>query len=254
MAKVAVFGLFQNENFFIPYWQNYYGKLFGYENLYAIGDLEKDYAMKLFDSKVEKIHYAPQFNSNFAEHVAIVINMQNQLLQKYETVIFAEADHIFVPNLNKYQNLAEFLDKNSDDYLRVTGYNVFHNILEEPLFDPSLPLLKQRKYWYRFELEDKQLIVRKPMSQYEWGFHNQCVPHVNAHPDLFNIHLHQYDFNNTNSRRFSKTIVGNWHVSAGPTSAGSHTWIQDNKLRDSWYEYPNKYGLQLIPEFLKELL
>jgi hypothetical protein len=245
--KVAVFGLFQNENFFIPHWQKYYGDLFGFENLYAIGDLQNDSAMKLFEPKVNLINYSPEFHANFGEHNQIVINMQRQLLEKYDVAIFAEADQFFIPNPEKYSNLLEYLEKNKDDYIKVTGYNLLHIIEEEGAYDPAQSITNQRSFWYRYPLEDKLFIVRKPVQAYTWGFHTGNVPDVPNDPDLINLHCHAFDFAHANSRRHSKTVAGKWHEYSGKNKPGFHTWIHDQELKNMWYEYSYHFGLQLMP-------
>ena len=73
--------IFLNEYFFIPRWQFYYGELFGNENLYAIGDFEKDSSMKLFNEKVNKINYCPKVQANFKEHCELALNLQKKLLK-----------------------------------------------------------------------------------------------------------------------------------------------------------------------------
>ena len=45
--RVAVIGLFHREFFFIPLWQNYYGKLFGLENLDQV-------RLSVFENSVSK--------------------------------------------------------------------------------------------------------------------------------------------------------------------------------------------------------
>lgn len=250
--RVAVFGLFQNEYFFIPYWQNYYGKLVGLENLYAIGDLNNDSSMKLFDKSVNLINYSPEVHANFEEHVQLVLQWQRQLLASYDVVVFAEADQYFIPNPYKYNDLIDYLSNNGDPYIKVCGYNVIHMIESEPVFDPKKGILSQRNFWYRFPLEDKLFVVRQPVQSYTWGFHVNTVPDVPADPDLFNVHMHSCDFNVTNSRRNTKTNVGKWHPTAGPGRAGFHTWVQDDTLKQQWYNFSNQFGLQTIPEKFKD--
>jgi len=39
------------------------------------------------------------------------LKLKKKLLEEYDVVIFAEADEFFVPNLEKYKNLLDFLEK-----------------------------------------------------------------------------------------------------------------------------------------------
>ena len=192
--KVAVVCIFLKEYFFIPYWQKYYGTLFGYENLYAIGDLQNDSSMKLFEREVNKINYAPEVQANFGEHVEIILSLQKQMLEHYDVVIFAEADQFFVPDPDLYLNLNDYLYRNTQDYIKVSGWNVRQKLEEESPYDPNFRILAQRKYWFKDPWpEDKQTIIRKPVVSYSPGFHT-CVPNVLRDPNLYNIHLQKFDF------------------------------------------------------------
>ena len=198
--KVAVFGLFHKEALMIPYWQNYYGNLFGVENLYPVGDLKNDFFMGLFAvPKKNLIELNAHYQSDYDLHVSTVTKVQKQLLETYDVVIFAEADEFFVPDLTKYKDLKHFLVNNQDDYFTAQGYNVISDIDSEPILDPTKSLLSQRKWWFKNTGESKTLIVRKPVISYSGGFHI-CYPSIPEHPDLYNIHLHDIDYNYSNVR------------------------------------------------------
>lgn len=246
--KVAVLGLFLNEFFFIPYWQKYYGDLFGYDNLYAVGDLANDSSMKLLDLEVKKINYAPEVQANFGEHVEIVLQLQKQLLETYDVVIFAEADQFFVPDPDKYSNLKDYLEKNTQDYIKVSGWNVIHIPTQEEKFNPSKPILSQRKFWFKDpEREDKLVIIRKPMTSYSWGFHNN-QPDVERDPDLYNIHMHSCNLTTANSRCNTKTNNVPWWPGNGQILAGGHTWVQDEDLYKTWLDEAFAQGITFIPD------
>jgi hypothetical protein len=253
--KIAVIGLFYFEYFFIPYWQNYYGKLFGFNNLYAIGDLENDFSLKSF-SNVNLINYKPEFLLDHHDHTRIIIETQKQLLESYDVVIFAEADQFFVPDPNKYLNLKDYLDRNTQDYIKVSGWNIIHDINDEPTYDPTKKILEQRNYWFKDPgPEDKMVIVRKPAVSYGHGFH-QSVPSIEPDKDLYNIHMHLFDFDQCNCRRYIRTAdFKNWHPGSGPNRSGNHVFIKDKNLINTWFDYPlNTTGIQMIPEKFKKII
>lgn len=246
--RAAVVCVFLKEYFFIPYWQKYYGTLFKYENLYAIGDLKNDPSMKILEPEVNKIDYSPEIQANFMEHVDLAIHYQKELLKTYDVVIYAEADQIFVPDPDKYTNLIDYLEKNTQDYIKVSGYNVQHMLQLEPKFDPSKPILGQRRFWFKDPgPEDKMTIVRKPVEEYGAGFH-ESKPDVPRDPDLYNIHLHLCDFAHTNCRRNTKTNSIKWAPGTGPGIAGGHTWTQDEQLYRTWHDYALSCGVTEIPK------
>ncbi len=247
--KVAVFGLFHKEALMIPYWQNYYGNLFGRENLYPVGDLKNDFFMSLFSiPRKNFIELGAQYQSDYDLHVSTVTKVQKQLLGNYDVVIFAEADEFFVPNLNKYTDLKDFLIRNPDDYFTAQGYNVISDIDSEPPINPTKSLLSQRKWWYKNAGESKTLIVRKPVTSYSGGFHI-CYPSIPEHPELFNIHLHDFDYNYSNARakmRFDTLLP--LHPSFRPGNMGSEGYILDEELVLFHRHKFETKGVELIPE------
>jgi len=118
--EVCVFGLFHKEAFFIPYWQQYYGSLFGYENLYALGDLQNDIFLKMFHKDVNKIELGAKYQCDYGLHVNTIMHMQKSLLNFYKVVIFAEADEFIVADPEKYKDLNDFFSKNNEDYFRLS--------------------------------------------------------------------------------------------------------------------------------------
>jgi len=247
--KVAVFGLFHKEALMIPYWQNYYGNLFGRENLYPVGDLKNDFFMGLFTiPKKNLIELGAHYQSDYDLHVSTVTKLQKKLLDSYDVVIFAEADEFFVPNLNKYADLKDFLIKNPDDYFTAQGYNIISNIDGEPPINPTKSLLSQRRWWYKNAGESKTLIVRKPVTSYSGGFHI-CYPTIPEHPELFNIHLHDFDYNYSNTRakmRFDTLLP--LHPSFRPGNMGSEGYILDEELVLFHRHKFETKGVELIPE------
>ena len=233
----------------IPYWQNYYGNLFGRENLYPVGDLKNDFFMSLFSiPRKNFIELGAHYQSDYDLHVSTVTKVQKQLLGNYDVVIFAEADEFFVPNLNKYTDLKDFLIRNPDDYFTAQGYNVISDIDREPPINPTKSLLSQRRWWYKNAGESKTLIVRKPVTSYSGGFHI-CYPSIPEHPELFNIHLHDFDYNYSNARakmRFDTLLP--LHPSFRPGNMGSEGYILDEELVLFHRHKFETKGVELIPE------
>lgn len=228
--KYCVIGLFHKEAFYIPYWQNYYGGLFGHENLYVMGDLTNDPFMKLFHKKVNTMEFGAKYHKDYDYHVATMKNLQTQLLDKYETVIFAEADQFIAPDLEKYRDLPDFLDKNHDEYFTFQGYNVIADLDNEPPLDPTKSLLSQRKWWHLEPTESKMCIVRKPVEFYSRGFH-YSTPSVAPHPDLYNIHMHEADFEIQNSRVHLRNDTKlPTHPETASQAKDDYSLIQDDNL------------------------
>ena len=251
--KTAVIGLFHKEYFYIHFWQNYYGKLFGFANLYAIGEVSTDPSFKIFDRRVNLIQYTPNYFADHIEHTQIVINTQNKLLADYDTVIFAEADQYFVPDPDLYLNLNDYLYRKTDDYIRVSGWNVRQQLEIEPPYDPGKKILEQRDYWFKDPwAEDKQTIIRKPIQSVGPGFHTS-VPSVARDPQLFNIHMQKFDFGVCNSRFANYTARQDRHPDSGMNGLGNHIWKQDDVLWNDWINENKSLPIERIPQRFKDL-
>jgi hypothetical protein len=201
--SVAVLGIFGRENFFSPIWKKYYGGLFGVENLHIIGSIATDEYLNIFEGA--NFHeLGSTTHGDNAYIIKRVMQLQYELLQSYETVVFADSDEFIVPDPDKYRNLKEFLELNNDIYFKVQGWNVVHLINQEPNINLDLPIISQRKYWYKNGSEfgggeSKMLIIRKPHVSYIAGMH-WSEPSVIEHSDLFNFHLREFDYKITADR------------------------------------------------------
>lgn len=247
--KVAVIAAVQREFFLTLYWQNYYGSMFGFENLYVLCDTVNDYYLNLFDDRVNLIDMQQEFHGDNACLINNIQKWQHDLLYEYETVIFTDCDEFLIPNPIVWKNLADFLDNNTDDYFRAQGYNVIHNIEEEPPINPTKPILSQRKYWYKHGEtngggESKQLILRKQGVRYSSGLH-WCEPSVPEHPDLFLIHLKEFDYHINMTR----------YKSRYKTPLPKHHTLTDESFGniDNLVKIFNEQSVTLIPEVFRTL-
>jgi|688.fasta_scaffold00302_49 hypothetical protein len=244
---VAVLGIFGREKFFSPIWKKYYGDLFGVENLHIIGSLVTDEYLNILDGA--NFHeLGSDTHGDNAYIIVRVMQLQYELLKSYQTVVFADSDEFIVPDPAKYTNLKDFLEKNNDMYFRVQGYNVINFVGNEPQIDMNKPIIGQRNYWYKNGSvigggESKMLIVRKADVSYIAGMH-WSYPAVIEHPDLYNIHLREFDYEITADRL----------VDRYDTSLPLHHTLNDGRI--GWKEHiENTFinsNIELIPEkFLK---
>jgi hypothetical protein len=188
--KVAVFTFVFNESVNLPIWLRYYGTNFGPQNMYVIDRNSTDGStVNLGDVNVIKL---PRDAFDEYKRATFISRFHECLLQYYDVVIFTDTDEILVPDLGKYANLADFLNRKEFDYITAVGLNISHAIhLEEPI-DLNRPLMEQRKYARFFSAQCKTLISRVPVC---WlpGFH--CANHrPQFDPELFIFHIKLVDF------------------------------------------------------------
>jgi hypothetical protein len=83
--KVAVVTMCKNESEFLPIWLNYYGGLFGFENLYIIDDDSSDGSTQ--DSRIVNVVRRRKTPFDDGMRAIFISLIQHELLKNYELVI-----------------------------------------------------------------------------------------------------------------------------------------------------------------------
>lgn len=234
----AVFTIQHNEKVFLPIWLKHYSQFFDPEDIYVISHKTNPEIMEPikaeFKFQEEKREDGDKFfNHDFLRHTAI--HKQKLLLEKYETVLFAEADEIIIA---KDGFLDKLMDNFQKDFTYCEGYEVIHKPDEEGAIDLSKPLLQQRKYWGKNHYYDKPLLSKIPLY---WviGFHTlEPDPHSpeekKKNMDLMLIHLKRMDWNIARAR-WDYTHL----VSSTDTRFEEHFNIYNNLMIEIPKEYKN---------------
>ncbi len=177
MSFAAITYVF-NETVNLPIWVNYYGKLFGYENLFVVDRYSNDGSTdNLGAVNVIKVPRRP-----FDEHekTDFMSAFHASLTSFYDAVIITDCD------------LNDYIAKLDGDYVNAIGIDVTHMITEEPPIDLLKPILSQRRYGLFSSPECKHLLSRIPLK---WlpGFHASNMP-PRFDPNLFIFHLKFMDY------------------------------------------------------------
>lgn len=262
----AVFALFHNEKHHLPIWLEYYGKNFGYENLYVIDhdtrDGSTDCLEELGVNLIYRSHNLINDNNHFMTKT--LQSMQDELLKSYQYIINPDADEFLLPDPEKYKNLYHYVEEMRDSEKKVgraTGYEVLHDRHNEPAIDWNAPLLKQRKQWIHVDTYDKPIILGEVRPWSHGKHHLLDTPRTpGPDPDLILCHIHRLDY---------KTIwkKGNgslWITARQNMRANAGTFIPDivakkfNKLFDNpnWNTHAGAKPStpEIIPEKWKTLL
>jgi hypothetical protein len=183
----------KNEHVFLPIWLKYYSKYFNAEDIYVIdhdsddGSLEE--CLKRYKFNVIKVHH--EFYSDIWK-CKTTYQKQAELLQRYEYVLFTDADEIVIPNPSKYRDLKDYITRHDSDCVASSAYELIHLRERESPIDLSRPILEQRKYWYFNSFYNKSPLLRIPLERvYEKGAENCGYSRDN---DLWLFHLHKLDF------------------------------------------------------------
>lgn len=187
----AVFTIAKDESVILPIWLKHYRQTFSDEDIYVL-----DHETKDGSTTNTGVNVIPIFNSEAGRHYWLVEQAQKfqaELLEKYEVVIYTDADEIIYSNRDG--SLLDALEdfRNSDrQYVNVIGYESVHIMDEEKPLDLSKPIIAQRQKWSREPVYDKPLLTKIPLA-YSVGFH-QCQYPVSYGFELYMLHLHRMDY------------------------------------------------------------
>ncbi len=248
--RKAVFTMVHNEDRMLRVWLAYYSRHFAPEDIYVL-DHDSD------DGSTDRpgFNRIPVSNPEFDNvwQLEKVQDMQEKLLEDYDTVLFTDVDEIVVPHPD-LGDLAEYMNTFEEDFVNCAGHEIIHLPDREPALDFDRPILEQRGYWFENAAYSKAVLVSQP-SKWEPGFHRRADGHFKVDPDLLMVHLHRVDYEtclnrhlNWKKRKWSKRrIEQGW---------GSHNAITEEREFQEWYFESTGFKgfpilIQEIPEIWK---
>ncbi len=206
-----------NEAVNLPIWVNYYGKLFGFENLFVVDTSSNDGSTdNLGAVNVIRIPKKP-FDED--EKTNFLSSFHASLTTAYDAVIATDCDEIMIPDPAKYSDLNDYISRLSSDYVNAVGIDLVHLISEEPPLDLSKPILSQRRYGLFSSPECKPLLSRVPVK---WlpGLHaSDKEPKFDT--DLYLFHLKLMDFT-TSTNRHQLNRRNDWSGKSLERNYGAH--------------------------------
>jgi hypothetical protein len=239
--KTAVFTIVKNEKYFLPIWLKYYGQFFDKKDIYVIDNGSTDGSTK--DIDVQCIWTPSPFDFNVKFLLDVATAFQKNLLEKYDSVLFAEADEIIVP-----KKPGRFdLHLKDTPVARCLGYEVVHAVGIEPAIKWDKPLLRQRQYWEMKNNFCKPLLSKIPLN-WEVGFHD-CSPPVPVDKTLTLIHLRRIDYEHSKQRLTQRRM---WPRPPGQAENMAWQWKLEMRHFDFWFKETDS-GLTPIPEEFKDV-
>lgn len=185
----AVVTMVRDERIFLPIWLRYYRQFFAAQDTYVIDHGGAAEFADRFGFTRIPVH-EPVFGAEWQRDT--VQRHQHDLVDRYDVVLFADADEIVAPDPT-FGDLGDYLDDFDDDFVTCQGYEVMHDADREPAFDPEQPVLTQRSRWYRNDIYSKSLVAKVPML-WNLGFHHRFDMRQNVDPALYLLHLHRMDY------------------------------------------------------------
>ena len=188
--KIAVITMARNDNLFLTKWVNYYGKNFGFENLYVYLDgLDQNFT----DSRINITKFEHKQLSR-AQGDKYRINLLNQLAKSlfetgYDIVIGCDCDEFLIVDPNVSHNIFNYLSNlKIKGCVSGLGLDVGQDLNKEKDLDFSKNLLSQRNYTLLSTRYTKPVILNKPLN---WGsgFHSVKGKTVKIDKNLYLLHF-----------------------------------------------------------------
>ncbi len=200
----------RNDEFFLGRWVNYYGRLFGEENLYIYLDG--------LDQKPP--HGAGRSNVHIVEKQGIkVVSAENLRLNflsdraaelfksGYELVIGCDSDEFLILDPNTGKSLPEYLSSLIiKSTVSALGLDVGHHLKKELPLDKSKPILQQRHYALINSRFTKTNIIAKPV-RWGRGFHRVRGHNFRIDKNLYLLHFGNTDHDTLLAKYNSEDII-----------------------------------------------
>jgi hypothetical protein len=245
----AAFTIVKDEPVNLPIWLKHYRRTFADEDIYVIDHDTQDGSTDNLGVTVIPVHNPEAFRHQWL--VDQVQRVQAELLERYEVVLFAEADEmVYAPHAELIEVLEAFR-KSDSQFTNVVGYEAIHVMDEQPKLDRTIPIVKQRPLWYRETHMDKPLITKIPLT-YGAGFHH-CQYSRMYDWNLFMFHLHRMDYDLMLERHIWRNTK--WNLVDEGGLGWHHHIYEANAVRDLMQRGWNGSGdLEQIPEQHQERL
>jgi len=214
--RIATFTVTRDEAVFLPKWVENAMKSFDPSDIYILDHQSTDGSVDLAREagcKVETIYPPDSPDASwFREKIKQV---QRELLEKYDWVLFSETDEFVIPNpsLGSMENVVDQLRKEDIPFFRCTGFDIVQDRINESAMDFKKEMwLDQRTRcipWFQpystKMLYSKPLLSRVPLS-WRNGFHDvdgvngRLTLDIPRYDYLYLVHCHYLDFNETERR------------------------------------------------------
>lgn len=188
-GKVAIFTQSFNEGDMLLYWEAFYGKLVGYENLYVLNNGGTDSSCSRLNKKTVLINMpaGPVDHDHFAQTQGY---FQRFLLLKYEWVIKVDTDELLVLE----NDLVTTLENTAPGtYRPEVAVEIIHDAVKEAPFDWDRSVCTQRKHFVRGTDALLRPIISTVPTTWTAGNHFAHEPSA-VMPGLYVAHLKYFDF------------------------------------------------------------
>ena len=206
--RIAVISMVRNDEFFVPKWIDYYGTLFGRENLFLILDghdqplPEKHESINVIRVPHKKFGRA-QGDRNRARLISL---FARGLFRRYEIVIAHDIDEFLVLDPALSSTLPVYLGQSAAKAsLSALGLDVGQHRESEQPIDLGRPFLEQRSYAHVSSRYTKPVVAMTPLT---WGsgFHRVKGRNFHLDPNLYLFHFGMVDYEKSKSKMDDQSL------------------------------------------------
>ena len=213
-----------------PLWLAHHIPIFGAENIFVVGNQVDESMFK--DVNFIRRDHPDGANIDFYWQAAILYERIIRLRNKYFTLFTLEMDEFLC--LEKPLGALLNLSQHTPVY-RLEGYDVVHNIFEEPPINLKVPLLPQRNWWVFTTVMSKPAIFNGSLAPSIGGHSIAGVEPENIPimPGAKLVHMKQMDYDMC--RRKIEDRVLNWRWLESQNMGEEAQTADVLKTFDEWF-------------------
>jgi hypothetical protein len=201
----------RNDSLFLPKWIEYYGKAFGYKNLFVFLD-GHDQPLPEHPNVDEvnflRLPHMPLARSRGDRRRArIMSHLARGLFWLFDTILVMDVDEFLVLDPNAGDSLPDYLaSKSSRPTLSGLGLDVGQHLEKEEAIDPSQPFLNQRRFAHLSSRYTKPVVANRPVT---WGSGMHRVKGRNYHIDenLYLLHFGMVDYERSTGKTADQSRI-----------------------------------------------
>ena len=228
-GRRALLTMVHDEATFLPIWLGYYSRFFAADDIYVLDNDTTD------GSTAGDGFVRIPVSHGSVDHewmVRTIEGHQHELLERYDVVVVTDVDELIAP-LPEWGTLDRYLDRFDEEWVNCIGYEIVHLPDVEAPYDPSKPILDQRRHWFANGAYDKPAIASVELS-WRPGLHARTDGQINLDPDLRLVHLHRMDYDIC-LRRHAHRKNRPWNDHDVDAGWAAYNRITDESRFDRWF-------------------
>jgi hypothetical protein len=239
-SRIAALTIAYNEEYMLSKWANYYGQIFGYENLFVIDD-GSDINPRTYLNEAVNVIRQPRPSFNSWRLCRTLSKFQRILLETYDIVIELDSDEFILTDRPDCDTIKDHIHKifpNDVGIIRTEGWELVHLIDREPLLNNDQPIAQQRNYLLRNTGFDKPVVTNKEISLII-GNH-WCYENAIQDTSLIMLHLRHFDVNFSleKIRKYKQTAWAEIDLANG---FSNHQRIKEEELLGAFHGFVKSY-------------